>query len=238
MRISKDFRVGFLDVNSNLKMKNSAILNVFGEVAGVHSEKIGDSFASSKFHWILSAYKVNIIRRPSHGEDISVTTWSAGYTPAIAAREFEVRDKKGNLIITAMSSWVLINYDTMRLEKITPKYMNPYEEETEYSNFSSTRLKKLEVPDEYTLIGEMSVDWKWIDLNQHMNNTYYPEIAEHFLPEDVRKLIADKSFEIYYKKEIPEGSNIKCLYTKTEDAHTITLKNTESSTIHAIIRYQ
>lgn len=237
MKVTRNFRVRFLDIDSDLKMKNSAILNVFGEMAGVHSEKVGVGFAGNDLHWLLTAYKVNIIERPSHGDDITVTTWSADYNSAIAAREFEMRNKEGKLIVTAMSNWVLVNYNTMCLERITPEYMEVYGQFNNYSNFDSTRLKRLAEPKEYIASEDFFIDWKWMDMNHHMNNTFYPEIAEHFLPEDVKSKLSGCDFEVYYKKEISENSNIKCLYGETEEAYIISFKSEDLSVLHAVVKY-
>ena len=237
MIVSKDFRVGFLDINKDLKMKNRAILSLFGEIAGVHSEEIGDGFGASDFRWLLTSYKVNIIKRPCHGEDVTVTTWSSDYKPAIAAREFEVRNEKGELLITALSNWVLVDFSTKRLAKITPDYMYRYETEFDHSNYECSRIPKITEPGIYTDCHEIFIDWKWMDMNEHMNNTFYPEIAEHFLPEAVKVKISDCDFEIFYKKEIPENTKVKCLYSETEDSYIVTFKSEDESTLHAIVKY-
>lgn len=237
MIVSKEFRVGFLDINKDLKIKNSAILSLFGEMAGVHSEQIGDGFGSSDFRWLLTSYKVNIIKRPNHGDDVTVITWSSDYKPAIAAREFELRDKEGNLLVTGLSNWVLVDFSTKRLAKITHDYMDRYETEFDRSNYESSRLAKLSEPADYSACHEVLIDWKWMDMNNHMNNTYYPEIAEHFLPEDVKNKISDCDFEILYKKEIPENTKVKCLYAETEDAYIVSFKSEDLSVLHSIVKY-
>lgn len=237
MIISKEFRVGFLSIDSDLKIKNSAILNMFGEIAGVHSESIGAGFGASDLHWLLTAYKVNIIERPVHGEDITVITWSADYNSAIAAREFEIRNHEGKLLVTGMSNWVLVNFKTRRIEKLTPELMDSYQHEPDRSNYDSTRLKKLTEPKTCSSTNEIFIDWKWMDMNNHMNNTYYPEIAEHFLPDEIKMKIADCDFEVLYKKEIAENSNIKCLYEETDDTYVVTFKSEDLSVLHAIVSY-
>lgn len=237
MIVSKDFRVGFLDINKDLKMKNRAILSLFGEIAGVHSEKIGDGFSASDFRWLLTSYKVNIIKRPGHGEDVTVTTWSSDYKPAIAAREFEVRNKDGELLITALSNWVLVDFSTKRLAKITPDYMDRYDTEFDHSNYESSHIPKITEPENYSDSHDILIDWKWMDMNEHMNNTFYPEIAEHFLPEEIKTKISECDFEVLYKKEIPENTMVKCLYAETDDSYIMTFKSEDLSTLHAIVKY-
>lgn len=237
MIVLKEFRVGFLDIDKNLKIKNRAILNLFEEIAGVHAEKIGDGFGSSELRWILTGYKINVIKRPKHGDDVTVATWSSDYNPAIATREFELRDKEGHLLVTGISGWVLVDYSTKRLAKITPDYMKRYDTEFDRSNYESSRLPKLIEPSSYSSSHSILIDWKWMDMNNHMNNTYYTEIAEHFLPEEDKEVISDCDFQILYKKEIPENTKIKLLYSKTDDAYTVVFKSEDETILYTIINY-
>jgi len=237
MIIKKDFRVGFRCIYPDLKIKNESILNLFAEIAGVHSEKIGMGFGTTNLRWLLTGYKVNIIERPMHGDDVTVVTWSAKNNSAITSREFEVFNENGKLLMTANSNWVLVNFDTKHLEKITDEHILPYESETEKTNFGQMKLPKILEPKNYEASYDFFVDWKWMDLNGHINNTYYVDIADHFLPDNVKEKLSSLSFEVLYKKEIPENTMIKCLYAEAEDAYYITFKSEDLSVLHAIVKY-
>ena len=62
MIVSKDFYVGYRDVDCNLKMRNNAILDLFQEMAGIHAAKCGQGTGQVETAWVLTGYKVNILK--------------------------------------------------------------------------------------------------------------------------------------------------------------------------------
>ena len=99
------------------------------------------------------------------------------------------------------------------------------------------KLKKLKEPETYLNCIDYKIDLNWIDVNNHMNNIYYLELADMILPEEVRKSNNCSNFEIMYKKEIKYGDIIKCYYAELENtSYVVTLKNAETGEICAIIK--
>ena len=47
MIVSQKFYIGYRDVDSNLKMKNNAILDLFQEMAGIHGTMCGQGSATN-----------------------------------------------------------------------------------------------------------------------------------------------------------------------------------------------
>ena len=56
MVVSKKFYIGYRDVDCNFKMKNSSILDLFQEIAGIHANKCGEGSKTSITAWVLTAY--------------------------------------------------------------------------------------------------------------------------------------------------------------------------------------
>ena len=90
-------------------------------------------------------------------------------------------------------------------------------------------MKKLKEPETYLNCIDYKIDLNWIDVNNHMNNIYYLELADMILPEEVRKSNNCSNFEIMYKKEIKYGELENTSYV-------VTLKNAETGEICAIIK--
>lgn len=98
-------------------------------------------------------------------------------------------------------------------------------------------MKKLKEPETYLNCIDYKIDLNWIDVNNHMNNIYYLELADMILPEEIRKSNNCSNFEIMYKKEIKYGDIIKCYYAEPENAsYVVTLKNAETVELCAIIK--
>lgn len=236
MLVSQKFYIGYRDVDCNLKMKNNSILDLFQEMAGIHGSMCGQASGVTNTAWVLTAYKVNIIKRPKYGETINAITWAREVKGITSCREFELRNENNELLVAAVSNWAHVNIEDKKLSKIDEDIAKKYESELEKTNFDEIRLKKLIEPDSYEYVKEYDVDWDWIDCNHHMNNTYYVVAAEMTLPEEIKIKNEYSGLEIMYKKEIKYKSKIKCLYAEAEDSHTIVIKNDDLSELYAIVK--
>ena len=117
MIVSKKFFVGYRDVDSNLKMKNNAILDLFQEMAGFHGIRCGQASGTINTAWVLTGYKVNIIKRPVYGIDIEAVTWAREIRGISSCREFELRSEDGELLVCATSNWAHVNIEDKKLVK-------------------------------------------------------------------------------------------------------------------------
>lgn len=238
MKISKNFYVGFKQIDGNFQLKNSELLNFLVDVAGVHSHSVGDGYTASNEKWILTGYNVKVFSKPEYTSDITINTWSRNYNPAIASREFEVCDSNGKVLIVALADFVRYDVKEKRLKKITSDLMDRYNSNPELSNFNGEKLNKVTEEDNYDGFINEFIDWKWLDLNSHMNNSHYVELAEHVISEKFGLSTAEFSFDILYKKEIYKDTEIKVYYKKlAENEYKVIIKSIDDKTLHAGVRF-
>lgn len=235
MLVARDCFIDFRSVDAGLNITNSGLLNLFEDIACLHAQRLGEDISTSDLRWLLTGYRVRIIRRPKYGEEVTVTTWSRDYRNVSATREFELRDADGELIVTCWSQWARVNIRTKELVRLTDEYMAPYESEPERTNFG--KVPRITEPADHQSEREMLIDWRWMDNNRHMHNSYYPDAAEHILPEKIRAQLVGCDFDVMYKQEIPQDSNIRFLLTETEKEWIVTLKNADSAVLHAVVVY-
>ena len=158
MVVSQKFYIGYRDVDCNLKMKNNSILDLFQEMAGMHAAKGGQGSGLSNTAWVLTAYKVNILKRPSYGENIEAITWAREVKGITSCREFELRNEKGELLVCANSNWAHVNVEDKKLVKIDETIADKYEVELDKTNFDELKIKKLIEPQEYLHEKEYDID--------------------------------------------------------------------------------
>jgi|GEM_PF-1495900 len=236
MLVTKDFFVDFRSVDDRLNITNSGLLNMFEDIACLHAQRLGEDISTSELRWLLAGYRVSISRRPRYGEEVQLTTWSKDYRNVTATREFELRDAKGELIVTGWSQWARINIRTKELVRLTDEAMAPYESEPERTNFG--KAPRITEPSAYQTEAEMSIDWRWMDNNRHMHNSYYLDAVEHILPREIRDRLTEYDFDVVYKKEIPQDTVVRFLVSEAESGWTVAIKNEEKSVLHAIVVYR
>ncbi len=235
MLVARDCFIDFRSVDAELNITNSGLLNIFEDIACLHAQRIGEDISKSDLRWLLISYRVHILRCPKYGEEVTVTTWSKDYRNVTATREFELRDASGELIVTCWSQWARVNIRTKELVRLTDEAMAPYESEPERTNFGKS--PRITEPSEHQSETEMLIDWRWMDNNRHMHNSYYPDAAEHILPEEIRSQLSECDFDVVYKQEITQDAVICFMITETENDWVVTMKSADKSILHSIVVY-
>lgn len=235
MIVEERFYVGYSDINREMTLSNTSLLKFFENMACIHGAVAGESIKTCESRWFLSAYHVVINKRPQIEERVTVKTWSREMRGVSASREFEVYDEHGEKCITAISNWARTNAKTQKLERIGPDVAERYSGERELTNFDRPWIQKLSEPSEYLFEKEFTVERNFIDVNDHMNNVFYLDLAQLVLPDDVYAKEESREFEIAYRKAFKYGEKVLCCYAEESNAYFVTLKD-ENKETRAIIK--
>lgn len=238
MFVEHKFYIGLSDINTKKELTNTCLLRYLEDVAGLHSEIAGygvSDMNTTRKSWILLSWKVKVLNRPLVNDTLNIKTWSRCIDKFYAFRDFEVRNQYDEVICIATSKWVFIDIDKGKLVKISDEVAQKYK--PEYKNvFEEHDLEKLKEPDNYINKTDFKITRNLIDINKHLHNIYYLDIAKEALPEEIALSCELNNFEIMYKKEIKLGDTVKAIYSYENSFHYITIKSEDESIIHAIIR--
>ena len=230
MVFQKEFYVGFRNIDENLNLSKSGLLGIFTDIAGAHASSVGDGLVDNDMRWIVVSYEVKVIRPIPAGSDIIVKTWSTGFGSVTGNREFEVRGKSGEKFAYCRSIWVRINAKTKDFVKVDENVREKYSSEPELTNFN-TPYKKVYAENLGYLVGMVTADWRWMDINQHMNNTYYLDLIEYCLDGEFKEKFSN--FQIDYRKEIVEGIELLCYLKNMDDGVVISITSDNGKIVHA-----
>lgn len=232
------YRIELDDVKTSNQISNKAILKVLENAGGMHSDSVGQGLNhinETGTSWVLLAWKVKIIKRPTYNTEITINTWSRNSNRFYSYRDYEIYDENNELCIIATSKWTLINIKDGSLAEITPRIIEVYQDE-ENSVFEEKTIAKLREPESF----ENQIKYKTlrrdIDINNHVHNLYYLDFAYEALPEEIYRSEECNNIEIMYKKQIKLGEQISCLYTKQENQHIVTIKSEDEKNLHAIVK--
>lgn len=181
--------------------------------------------------WYLHVYK-----RPPFGESLNAKTWATdvGKISYSVFRNFEILDSSNELVAEATTKWVFLNIEDGKLDKITPELIALYNPEGSAKE-AEKKILKLKEPNVYENICEYKVNRADIDVNKHMHNLNYLNLAYEALPEEIYNSQELNDVHIMYKHQIKLGDVVKCFYHCEGGEHTITIKSEDEKTLHAIV---
>lgn len=237
MFVEKEFYIGLRDLEKKNKLSNTALLGYLEDMGGFHSNLVGNGLndiEKVKHTWILLGWKIKLFSRPMYTDTLKIKTWSRKMDKIYAFRDFEIFDENNTKIGIATSKWVYVNIDTGRITKTTEELENKYGTEN-IKVFEEEDLEKLKVPETFLAECEYKITKDMIDINKHVHNIYFLDIAKEVIPEEVYYGNDFNYFEIMYKKEIKYGETVKCLFAEEEAYYTIVIKDKENN-IHSIIK--
>ena len=237
MQAKQRFFVGLQDVGEGDRITNKALIEALSNAANVHGKMVGQSTGekdTSHLSWVVLNWKLVVYKRISACDSFEVTTWGQAYRGLVAGRDYDIRDMNGEIIARATSNWAAINPDNGRPIKLTPEQISGYEMEKGKKNFPDFTFAR-NVPDlpcvntmEFTVLKSM------IDMNGHVHNASYLDIAQEVMPEGVDNILFD-DIEICYRKEIKPDGTVILEYCSDGDTHCVIIKDKADSSVHSMI---
>lgn len=240
MFIEKEFYIGFRDLINFNKLSNTSLLSFLEDIAGYHSNSVGNGLndiVKTKKSWVLLNWKVTLYERPIYAETVKLKTWSRKMDKIYAYRDYEIFNSNGEKIGIATSKWILLDIESKKIMKLEESLADLYKQEDKDVFGIDTDFGKLKEPENYTLEKDYKITNNLIDVNNHVHNLYYIDIANEVIPEEILKEKDLNNFEVLFKKEIKKDDIVKCLYKETKDSYIITIKNETKDVLHAIIKY-
>ncbi len=204
MFVEHEVFIGLRDVALNNKVTNTALLSYLEDAGGIHSNLVGyglRDIPNVKKSWVLLGWKIEIFERPTYGDKISIKTWSRGIDKLYAYRDFEILDEAKKVIGIATSKWVLLDIKKGKITRISPEVEEAYTVEN-LRVFEEMDLEKLEEPKVFSGSTEFVVNRSLIDVNGHLHNIYFMDIANEVLPMEIYQNAELNHIRMMYKKEI------------------------------------
>lgn len=237
MIFSEKFKIEIKDIGKNNFAKNKAILEIFENIGTHHSDTVGygvNDIDKNGFSWILLDWKLKVLKRPKYGQVINVNTWGKQAQRTYTYRDFEMYDEENNLCAIATSKWAIIDIHTGKILRLTNEIIDKYNIE-EKNVFEDEKLDKININGNCLSTFDYKVLRKDIDLNGHMHNLYYLDLAYEVLPKEIFDKRPFENVRIEYRREIKLYDNVKCKYYNENSKNIIAIYNEDETKIHSII---
>ena len=237
MIYTDSFKMGLKDIDRDNLLKNRAILEFLENIGSYHSDLVNYGANYTKetgFAWVLVAWKVKVLKRPQYGTSLKINTWAKVGTKVATYRDFEIYDDNNDLCVIATSKWTMVDIRKGKITKITDEIIDAYKPEIR-NLFEEIDPGKINIPNEYNYEISYTVKRRDIDINGHMHNLYYLDLAYEALPEEIYNERPFDSVRIQYRKEIKLGDTVKCKYAKVDDKNIVAIYSEDENTLHALV---
>lgn len=208
--LKTNYTVGLSDVDFTGTLKISALFKYFQELASSHADVLGFGIdvISTKHNvtWVLVKIKVDIEKLPKWNDEIEIETWPLKPKRFEFMRDYIVRDSEGNVIIRAISDWVIMDISTRELKKAELI-------ELQTSNYNDARaidqrLAKLRPFGTPEPAYKKTIRYSDIDINEHLTNSRYVDYIMDCFPCESHKAYRVKSIQVNFVNEALPGETI------------------------------
>lgn len=219
--IQKEYALRTSDFTPEKTLRKSAILDLFQDVAGYHSNFLGcgiDEFAKKGYGWVLVGVRCETLKAVNMYDNLTAKTWPLKPTFAKFQREYIILDDKNEVVVKGDSVWTIIDLK-MRKPVILPEVYKGLDTYNEEKSFDDKFLKIRPSDREFAFAGSRLTAFSDIDMNGHVNNIKYADFIVDVLGNEIENY---RGFHIDYHKEALLGRTID-LY-KQEDCQKLTVK--------------
>ena len=215
---SIDLHISVEHVDCFRRLRPSVLMRIFQEVAAAHVESIGlgkEKTLARGLFWVIASNRLLIHRMPKYDENVKVVTYPGQSFLSFLPRQMKIYGQDGELLVEGSSIWCIIDMETRKMIK-----PSDYGLDIAGSKREDDLPPILSLPcPELTQKTIIDVPYSLTDLNGHLNNTNYADIAFDLIPFDFLESHKLKEIGITFKKEIRRGEEVELSYGEKEGTY-------------------
>ena len=217
MFYSEMYQPGVADFDCGGKLGYEAILRILENTASRHSDHAGDDVvADSKngITWVLTDWRIRILRRTDSKAPLRVTTWVRDNAPTgRISRGYTLADENGTELVLAESRLALFDLRAEKIIRIDQTRFRSYRPEVR--GVFAAAAPRLRAPAAFDGEKTLPLRRSDIDFNGHVHNTRYLDFALEALPDAARR-DAFTDIRMVYPKAVKDVDAVTLKYTATE----------------------
>ena len=169
------------DVDLNRRLRTSRLFELLQEASIKHTEELGmgrEMTLDRGLLWMIGMQRAEITRMPEYDEQIVLKSWPGKTMHVFFPRYYQLETAAGELLLRASALWTLVGSESRKL--IFPEQYGVV-------------INGVVTGDEIAMPGAPArlpcteetpfcVPYSYVDLNGHMNNTRYFDLAEDCIP--------------------------------------------------------
>ena len=175
------FRLKNRDVDLNRRLRASRLFELLQEAAIAHTEQLGmgrEMTLDRGLLWVVTLQNAEIRRMPEYDETIRLQTGPGETMHVLFHRYYRLETAEGEELLRSGALWML-------LDETSRRFVFPENHGVSISGVKTPWEHPLPTPPlplPCTGEREFTVPYSYVDLNGHMNNTRYFDLAEDCIP--------------------------------------------------------
>lgn len=198
--------LGSEHVDLHRRLRTSALFSLLQQASIRHTEELGmgrEKTLDKGLLWVVTRQYVKIRRMPEYDERVTVRSWPGETMRVLFPRFYEILSETGETLVQASALWTLMDIRDRG-------FVFPEEHGIEIAGIETGReisylekIRPLPTDRQFTF----DVPYSYIDLNGHMNNTRYFDLAEDHIDASIagRQL---REIRMEYANEVRYGRTL------------------------------
>lgn len=186
-------------------------LDYLQHLAAVHAEKLGfgmSAIREKKLIWVLSRLKIHLDGSPRYDDTVRVETYHNGVDRLFAKRQFVLSSATtGERFGYASSFWLSVEVPAMRPRPPSSALGLSLKDNDDREDFFP-HLDKLPTPENASDPVVHNIRASHIDLNDHLNNSYYCQYALDWVAKKIGKLVHFTELQINFNRAMQFGEDL------------------------------
>ena len=206
----KTFRILSSDVDLSRTLRLSTLFTLVQEAAIAHTIELGvprQKTLDKGLLWVVTQYRAHINQLPAYDEEVRLLSWPGRTMHIFFPRYFRLEDREGGLLAEISSLWSLIEASSRQV--VFPEEYGISIEETVTGQESPLpgRVRREDTDREQLF----TVPYSFVDLNGHMNNARYFDLADDLMPPELRgRTPADLTVEYSGEARLGDALTLRC----------------------------
>ncbi|HPT12903.1 MAG TPA: thioesterase [Bacteroidales bacterium] len=227
----RNYSVNVCQADIKEQLSLYGLFDLFQDIAGRHASILGfgrEHLMINRNFWVLSRLSARISSMPAQWSDVTLRTWPRGTDGIFAIRDFEMMSSSGEKIIGASSSWVIVDYDSRRLQRPDKALSVLNQKFPDQQALSENAVKIGALQEAGRSVSKHIVTTSDLDINMHVNNAVYIKwIYDSYTPEFINTHVPE-AIDVNYVSECHYGDDISVI--------TVPEKQVDGSFIHSVMK--
>ncbi len=224
--LEREYWLRTSDFDTNGRIQPAAILDLFQDVAGVHSVEMGigaETMGAQDRMWVLTKVRYRLEGPMKMFQKVRVQTWPLTPSRLGFQREYCIRDEAGQILVRGSSQWVLVHSIERRFMPVKEVYPADLDFSTEAMfDGKLLRLREFEPQGEAY---RRRPGWSELDINGHVNNTKYANfVLDAVAPGAEEPLLG---LQLDYHREVQAGTALS-IESRREDGFVLACGRNEA----------